>query len=206
MQKYIFILLILFYSCVTGQKFPVKRVFEYSKWYTINSKDLKKGDYFEDKEGKYNPYIGTWYYKKNDLVFILKLQKVQFLFASKDDKDYYWWYMDRMVSTFKMIKDNIVLIDNLDAPAINTFYQKGKKEKYQYGSFMIGADKNSLEGQLRDTILKDFYADIYYNNIDDKIKIKFNKISFSCKHSVMRNEPLCLLPIEIELSRYKSDN
>ncbi|WP_394334188.1 DUF6705 family protein [Chryseobacterium formosense] len=69
------------------KKFPIKRVFEYSKWY-IN-KDLKRGDYFEDREGKYNPYIGTWYYKENDLFFILKLQKVQFLFTSEDNKSYY---------------------------------------------------------------------------------------------------------------------
>ncbi len=205
MQKYIFILFIFIHSCFTGQKFPVKRTFDYSKWYIITGKDLKKGDYFEDKAGKYNPYAGTWSYKKNNLVFILKLQKVQFLFASKDDKKHYW-YMDRMVSTYKIIKDDIVLIDNLNAPAINTFYQRDKKEKYQYGSFMIGTDNNSLEGELRDTILKDFYTDIYYNNIDDKIKIKFNNFYFSCKHSVMGNEPLCLLPIEIELSRCKSDN
>jgi len=111
-----------------------------------------------------------------------------------------------MISTFKIIKDNIVLIDNLNAPPINTFYQKDKKEKDQYGSFMMGADENSLGGQLRDTNLKYFYADIYYNNIDDKIKIKLNKIYFSCKHSAMENEPLCLLPNEIELSRYHIDD
>ncbi|KFE99959.1 hypothetical protein IX39_04745 [Chryseobacterium formosense] len=205
MQKNIFILFIFFYSYIAGQKFPIKRTFDYSKWYIIKGKDLKRGDYFKDKKGKYNPYIGTWYYKENDLVFILKLQKVQFLFASKDNKSYYWWYMDRMVSTFKIIKDNIVLIDNLNAPAINTSYQKDKKEKDQYGSFMMGVDENSLGGQLRDTNLKYFYAYIYYNNIDDKIKIKLNKIS-SCKYSAMQNEPLCLIPNEIELSRYKSDN
>lgn len=206
MQKYIFILLTFFYFCATGQKFPVKRVFDFSEWYVIENKNLKKGDYFKDKEGNYNPYIGTWYYKKNDLIFILKLQKVRTLFISNKNKGHYWWHMDRLQSTFKIIKNDVVLVNNLNEPIIETFFQKEKKETDKYGSFMLNSNKLSLIGQLRDTSLRYFSGSIYLIDTHNKIKLNLDNISAACKHSVMENEPICLLPKDIELSRYKIDN
>lgn len=206
MQKYILILFVLSYSYIDGQKFPVKRTFEYGYFFIISGKDLKnKGDYFEDREGRYNPYIGTWYYKENDLVFILKLQKIRTLFTNYENKRYYWLYMDRLQSTFKIIKNNVVLIDNLNEPTIETFFQKEKKETDKYGGFMASSDGQSLTGQLRSTSLGYFNGSIYLMETNDKIRFELNYISGFCERSVAKNEPLCLLPKDIELSRYTSE-
>ncbi len=42
MQKYILIFMVFFYNWSYGQQFPVKRTFEYSKWFTIKGENQKK--------------------------------------------------------------------------------------------------------------------------------------------------------------------
>ncbi len=198
--------MVFFCNCIDGQQFPVKRTLEFSKWFTIKGKNLKKGDYFKDTNSLYNPFIGTWIYEANDLVFVLKLQKVQFLFVDKENKSYYW-YMDRLLSTFKIIKNNIVLVDNLEEPIIETFYGKEKNETNKYGSFQINSERLSLAGEFESDFSHSFSGSIFpvINSKDGKnvIRLKFNfGLTFYDKNLKNENNPLCLLPEGFEFSKY----
>jgi len=142
-MKKIFLILMLFITTnvIFGQEFPILEIKPHS------NRDLDNGDYYKDTQGVLNPYIGTWKYTGNGIEFTLKIQRVnEFLYNISGSSSYY--YYDVLLISYKLVKNNTILVDNLDWPAIN---QLMDIMTYRYSIFETYLlNENSIKGGFDD--------------------------------------------------------
>ncbi len=175
MKKYIliFILTIVNYS-FKAQQHPILRTINIQD--TNNTDfDLQEGDYIKDTQNQLDPYIGTWKYEDNEKSMILKIQKVPMFYNRIGE-----YYKDELLVTYKYIKNGSVVVDNLDAPIINSYDSVNKVDRKKYGTFSLNRNEIFLIGSIRDIPLNILTnAEIHPVNFGQvgvipKIKIYYN--------------------------------
>ena len=105
------------------------------------------GDYIKDINNLLNPYIGIWKYEGNEMIFTLKIQKVNQFISVYNDGTYK--LRDELLITYKFVKNGITLVDNLNEPIINTFYNVGNLIGSKYGSYWFKS-LDSISGVITD--------------------------------------------------------
>lgn len=93
----------------------------------------KNGNYAIDTNNERDQYVGLWRYQNNEILFELKMEKRdQFLFKIEYQGQINYKYADIIIFKYKLIKNGVVIYDNLDATIPNeNYYSQAKK----YGSF-----------------------------------------------------------------------
>lgn len=178
MKKYISIILLsLITTTAFCQNRPILRTVPVTQTFTEEF-ERTSGIYVKDTQNHLNPYEGTWRYSQNGVEFTLKLKKVQQVINTSRNGDYY--YYDRIISTYKLVKNGVVLIDNLNLipTSTNIFDSNGG-----FGTLNNGDGFEYING---------IFTDITNNVIISRCeisKISSNKIFFKlyANHSWKRN-------------------
>lgn len=178
MKKYILTLIFLISMnyLLFAQQHPILRTLSIQDTHILDF-DLKEGDYIKDTYNQLNPYIGTWKYEGGDKVLVLKIQKVEFFYNGISET-----YRDKLLVTYKYIKNGIVVADNLNSPIITTFQNLDSITSKKYGTFQLSKDEMFLSGSITDIILNvSTSAEIHpinsINGTFNSIKIYYNLLN-----------------------------
>jgi len=152
---------------------PLLRTLSIQDTYDIDF-DLKEGDYLKDTQNQLNSYIGTWKYEGNGKTLILRIQKIEMFYNGISEN-----YRDKLLITYKYIKNGNTLVDNLNAPIITTFKNIESETGKKYGTFGLSRNESFLTGSLTDIPLNILTnAEIHPTNPTNgtftKIKIYYN--------------------------------
>ncbi|WP_143055654.1 DUF6705 family protein [Flavobacterium terrigena] len=104
----------------------------------------KHGNYAIDTNNDRQQYVGLWRYTTNDLLFELKIVKLDKLCSSTPPPTGYtrkYSFIDGVVITYKLVKNGIIIYDNLNTIFTNTNY-------HSWG--YVEAPDDFLYGRMKD--------------------------------------------------------
>ncbi len=204
MKRYILTLLLVIMSCnAQSQQQPILRTLSFQDIFNTGY-SYKHGDYVKDTQNQLDPYVGTWKYEGNGMVLILKLQK-----ASMFYNDISKTYRDKLLATYKFVKDGVILVDNLNAPIISTYQNIGNENGKKYGTFSLSQNMQNLDGSITDIPLNILASSYIYpvnpnsNGSFNQIKIEYNGINAirGNPKSFYVGKPTFILPNRVVLIR-----
>lgn len=167
----------LFVTTSYSQVHPVLRTITAEQTYGEEF-DLKSGDYIKDVNNRLNHYVGTWQYNKgNGTILTLKLQKILKKKSISPNGEYE--YFDKIITTYKLVKNGVVLVDNLNIaiPAPTGFSALSRDDSMKYGQFYHGSSPDYIDGIISDISLGiNTYAEIelLLTTVNEPRKIKFS--------------------------------
>lgn len=109
--------------------------------------DPLSGDYVKDTQNHFNQYLGTWQYNQNGIVFTLKLVSVPKVISMMPNGNYYFY--DEIISTYKLVKNGITLIDNLSTPS-TAFTGQTNSDRPKFGTFNNTETFDYINGIITD--------------------------------------------------------
>ncbi|WP_159802462.1 DUF6705 family protein [Flavobacterium sp. MK4S-17] len=122
----------------------------------LETNNIEKGDYYRDVNNVLDRFTGTWQYQQDNTIFTLKIRKVnQFLFQAPN-ADFYI-YQDILLVNYKLIKNNTVLVDELDKPLIYKLIDSNNYNCYFrfipnegiYGTFIDLTNRVYVESRIK---------------------------------------------------------
>lgn len=176
MKNYILLFMLIMTCSCNAQQQPILRTLSFED--TFNEDYFSKdGDYVKDIHNQLDPYVGIWKYEGNGKTLILKIRKVQLFYNGISGT-----YRDKLLITYKYIKNGTIMIDNLDLPLINSFDNLSNDQGKKYGAFSLNKYDNELflSGSLTDIPLNILVStEIHPVNFGisgatPKIKISYN--------------------------------
>lgn len=90
---------------------------------------IEKGDYYQDTNNVLNQFVGIWQYQNGTTTFILKIRRVNQFLCQAPNSDYYY-YQDNIIVNYKIIKNNVVLIDELNKPLVYKLTDSNRYNNY----------------------------------------------------------------------------
>ena len=173
MKKIFILLVILSITTIQAQTYPVLRTVSVEQSLDENYNELN-GDYIKDINNLLNPYIGTWKYEGNGMIFTLKIQKVEQYMSAYNDGTYK--YSDKLFISYKFVKNGVTLVDNLNEPLVNSFSNgNGKK----FGRYWFNLSLDYISGVITDiplniTTSSDIFPVNPVGGTFNRIKIQYN--------------------------------
>ena len=151
MKKIIVILVIIISNaCAIAQNPPVLRTLPARIKLTQEGFDANPGDYYKDLDDELDKYIGTWVYDYgNGTVFTLNLRKVEMYYTPGTN----YRYTDKIIVTYKLIKNNELLVDNLSLPILPSFANIPDEIGLKYGYYGLSVADNTIDGFITDLTL-----------------------------------------------------
>jgi hypothetical protein len=140
MKLYLNIVLLLFFNCLLAQ-LPVLSTSSLANP-NDNLKNGDNGNYAKDIGNERDQYVGTWQYNQNGVLFQVKMEKKdQFLLKMEHDGQVLSYaYVDVIFFKYKLIKDGVVMYDNLNQISFPDNYYPSNATKqsdtFLYGSFI----------------------------------------------------------------------
>ena len=141
MKKIIITALIMFVNIINAQ-YPILTTTNLSNNPTDDPNFLKNGNYAKDFNNERNQYVGLWRYQTADILFELKMEKRDEYLSNLSYQNYhYYFYRDIIIFKYKLVKNGVIIHDNLDAviPASGYFSCATKQ-----------GDNNYLSGRMID--------------------------------------------------------
>lgn len=149
MKKYIIILFIIACHQLQAQNPPILNYKTFNDDISEGN-TIEKGDYYQDTNNVLDQFIGTWQYQNGTTIFTLKIRRVnQFLYQAPN-ADYYF-YNDIILVNYKLVKNNEVLIDELNKPLVTNLVDSNTYNKYFRFNFNEG-----IHGRFQDLTNKVF--------------------------------------------------
>ena len=173
MKKIFILLAILSITVIQAQTYPVLRTVSVEQSLDENYNELS-GDYIKDINNLLNPYVGTWKYEGNGMIFTLKAQKIEQYISAYNDGTYK--YSDKLFVTYKFVKNGVTLVDNLNEPLVTSFSNgNGKK----FGRYWFNEGLDYISGIITDiplniTTSSDIYPVNPVGGTFNRIKIQYN--------------------------------
>ncbi|UGS24286.1 DUF6705 family protein [Flavobacterium channae] len=134
MKNILKLLLVLFVQNIYAQ-YPVLTTTSLAGDPTMDINFSKNGNYAIDTNNERDQYVGLWRYQDSDILFELKMEKRdQFLFKIEYQGQVYYTYSDIIIFKYKLIKNGVLIYDNLNAtiPNENYYSQATKHGNYEY--------------------------------------------------------------------------
>lgn len=127
-----------------SQTYPILRTVPVEQTFNSEMK-IFSGDYVKDTQNRLNEYQGTWQYNQNGIEFTLKLIKKPQVISIQPNGDY--TYYDEIISTYKLVKNNITLVDNLNS---STYTGATNADSPKYGVFSNIETFDYINGVITD--------------------------------------------------------
>ena len=205
MKKIIVILiLVISNACAVAQNPPVLRTLPSRIKLTQEGFDAKPGDYYKDLDDELDKYIGTWVYDDgNGTVFTLNLRKVEMYYTPGTN----YRYTDKIIVTYKLIKNHELLVDNLSLPILPSFANIPDEIGLKYGYYGLSVADNTIDGFITDLTLDIIRTSkIYYlPQPSGNPKIKFSIFSASALRKQPKEfyvgKPQTILPNNVILTK-----
>lgn len=102
----------------------------------------ENGNYAMDTTNERDQYVGTWQYNQNGVEFTIKIEKKDqvfhgIFFQGELKSNYY--YFDEVIIKYKLIRNGILLYNNLNETNLNNIETTGSKftsDDYMLGNFI----------------------------------------------------------------------
>jgi hypothetical protein len=205
-MKKIIVLLIIVISnaCAVAQNPPVLRTLPARIKLTQEGFDAKPGDYYKDLDNELDKYVGTWVYDDgNGTVFTLNLRKVEMFYTAGTN----YRYTDKIIVTYKLIKNYELLVDNLSLPELNTLENTPSSINCKYGLYGLSVANNTIDGFITDLTLDIIRTSEikYLPQPSGNPKIKFSIFSASALRKQPKEfyvgKPQTILPNNVILTK-----
>ena len=129
MKNYILFTIILISAIATAQERQVLRTYPQSQA-QLTSYDSQDGDYIMDTTNNLNIYEGTWVYNDSQgTIFTLKLRRKDHVLLDTGNT---YNFADMIISTYKLVKNNIVIFDGLNLALPDRFLDNDEAINYGY--------------------------------------------------------------------------
>jgi len=140
-MKTILKLIIILFVQNTFAQYPVLSTTSLAGNPNMDSNYSKKGNYAIDTNNERDQYVGLWRYQNNEILFELKMEKRdQYLTKIEYQGQVHYSYSDKIIFKYKLIKNGVVLYDNLDTTIPTEKYYscalKYGENDYLYGSLL----------------------------------------------------------------------
>jgi hypothetical protein len=82
---------------------------------------IDSGNYAKDTHNERDQYVGLWQYNQNGILFILKIEKMDKMINKREFPGFqaHYNYFDRLVLRYRLVKNNVLLFDNLNESDID---------------------------------------------------------------------------------------
>mgnify|MGYP003583459873 CR=1 FL=1 len=120
MKNSIIILLLTICQNLASQELPVLSTTSlYNEEQQFDHID--SGNYAKDTHNQRHQYVGLWQYKQNEILFILKVEKMHKMINKREFPGFqaHYNYFDRLVLRYRLVKNNVLLFDNLNESDID---------------------------------------------------------------------------------------
>lgn len=205
MRKLILVLAMVFFNTIQAQNYPVLRTVSIEQSLDENYNELN-GDYIKDINNLLDSYVGTWKYENNNILFIIKIRKVEQFITIYNDGSYE--FRDELLVNYKFVKNGVTLVDNLNEPTINTFYNVGNIVGKKYGSYWFNQSLDYVSGVITDiplniTTSSDIYPINPVGGTFNTIKIQYNGMNSLRGNPAdfYEGKPAFMIPNFVELIR-----
>jgi len=76
----------------------------------------ENGNYARDTHNERNQYVGLWEYNQNDILFLLKIKKMDKVINKREFPGFepHYNYFDQLTLRYRLVKNNVLLFDNLN--------------------------------------------------------------------------------------------
>ncbi len=104
-----------------------------------------QGNYAMDIANEREQYVGLWRYQENGILFELKIElNNQRLNSMQIENQLFYYYVDEVILKYKLVKNGIVLHDNLNSPVIVGDYVSygSKTANYPLGGHILDYTRN----------------------------------------------------------------
>lgn len=112
------IVLVLINTQLSYGQYPVLTTTNLANNPTSDSNFMKNGNYGIDTNNERDQFVGLWKYETTDLIFELKIEKRD-QYLNKIDYPQFnifeYYYMDLVIFKYKLVKNNVVIFDNLNS-------------------------------------------------------------------------------------------
>jgi hypothetical protein len=102
----------------------------------------ENGNYARDTHNERNQYVGLWEYNQNDILFLLKIKKMDKVINKREFPGFepHYNYFDQLTLRYRLVKNNVLLFDNLNQddvdPIVNYAIKLGS-DNYASGRIWI---------------------------------------------------------------------
>lgn len=150
-MKILYSILLLFTNCLFAQLPPITSTTSLSNP-DIDPNFCSDGNYAQDTANERDQYVGTWEYSQNGTLFQVKIEKKDQSLNKVEVNGTIlcYTYCDEVTFKYKLVKNGIIIHDNLNQttyndPYIPTAIKKGTSDDL-YGSFRDMA--NNVMGRV----------------------------------------------------------
>lgn len=115
MKTYIYIFTLLLCNLITAQNLPVLSTTSLADW-EKSMEHAKNGNYAKDIQNYRDQYVGFWEYNQNGIIFQLKIEKEDMVLNKIEYNGVVssYNYIDKIVLRYRLVKNGVVLHDNLN--------------------------------------------------------------------------------------------
>lgn len=191
-MKKLFIYLFLLCSSIIYAQYPVITTTSLSNP-SQEDQHTNSGNYAMDTENERQQFVGLWRYTTSDVLFEVKILKLDKLFSSTTPPSGFerkYSYMDGVVLTYKLVKNGVVLHDNLSTTFTNTNY-------HSWG--YIEAPDDFLYGRIKDFTgsVTSVFTITNLNTIPNRILFDMSNMAYSLdnpRHTYIPSNNLFSIP------------
>ena len=165
MKNSIMILLLTICQNLASQELPVLSTTSlYNEEQQFDHID--SGNYAKDTHNERDQYVGLWQYNQNGILFILKIEKMDKMINKRKFPGFqaHYNYFDRLVLRYRLVKNNVLLFDNLNESDIDPIANYATKLGFRnYASGRIWDRTRNVRGSHTITRLNTNPAKIIFN-------------------------------------------
>ncbi len=180
--KILILSITLSFSC-NAQTRSIQRTLNLSDTFLDNHNHIN-GDYIKDNLNQLNAFEGNWVYNDgNGTIFTVQLRKKIEVLNDTSDR---YHFSDMLILTYKLVKNGVLLFDNLNTPLPNEILKTGQGT-FGYYRLYDNNDFNKLWGSFHDEIYN-IIADCTIKKVPTPAGTP-EKISFDLYNAWRKNDP-----------------
>jgi hypothetical protein len=198
MRNFIALFIVLMCNTLFAQSLPVLTTSSLAEP-NDDDKITKNGNYAKDTNNERDQYVGLWEYNQNGILFQLKIDKDD---KALDKIEYNgeisnYNYCDQIILRYKLVKNGVLIYDNLNEPAVDNVTSHGRKL----------ASYNFLDGRILDYTRNVVGYYTMQKLAGNPAKIKFNLllgnyIMLNSYSYYLDGQPLFSIPINgVEMTK-----
>ncbi|WP_157486187.1 DUF6705 family protein [Flavobacterium sp. Leaf359] len=190
MKTFIIMLFLTMCQNLVSQELPVlSTTSQFNREQRFNHQE--NGNYARDTHNERDQYVGLWEYNQNGILFLLKIEKMNRVINKIEAPGFetIYNYFDLLILRYRLVKDNIVIFDNLNENDVDPIANYATKlGSYSFASGRIWDRTRNVRGSHTITRLSTSPPKIIFN------LEKFNYTKLNDPSFYQDRQPLFSIP------------
>lgn len=190
MKMLVMIFLLMISQNIAAQQLPIlSTTSQFNREQRFNHQE--NGNYARDTHNERDQYVGLWEYNQNGILFLLKIEKMNRVINKIEAPGFetIYNYFDLLILRYRLVKDNIVVFDNLNENDVDPIANYATKlGSYSFASGRIWDRTRNVRGSHTITRLSTSPPKIIFN------LEKFNYTKLNDPSFYQDRQPLFSIP------------